>query len=50
MVKKPILKKHKDDKTPYGIELIMDFHECDLEGIVKKEGYKNIIAKLKSSK
>ena len=30
-------KKDKDDISPYGIELIVDLHECDLEGLVNKE-------------
>jgi|SRR3989338_690501 len=30
-------KKSKDDITPYGKELIVDLHGCDLEGLVNKE-------------
>lgn len=30
-------KEHKDDQMPYGKELIMDLHECDLDGLVNKE-------------
>ncbi|OGZ66665.1 MAG: hypothetical protein A3C50_02145 [Candidatus Staskawiczbacteria bacterium RIFCSPHIGHO2_02_FULL_43_16] len=30
-------KQHKDDSNPYGAELIIDLHECDLDGLVNKE-------------
>lgn len=30
-------KQHKDDTNPYGMELIMDLHDCDLEGLVNRE-------------
>ena len=32
-----MIKKHKDDTNPYGSELIIDLHDCDLEGLVNKE-------------
>lgn len=30
-------KQHKEDPTQYGMELIIDLHECDLEGLVTRE-------------
>lgn len=27
----------QDDTNPYGVELVMDLHECDLEDLVNKE-------------
>ena len=30
-------KQHKNDSNPYGVELIIDLHECDLDGLVNKE-------------
>ena len=29
-------KKHKDDVNSYGIELIIDLHDCNLESLVNK--------------
>ena len=46
MIKKITLKKHKDDKTPYGIELIMDLHDCNLEGLVNKKKLTEFFVKL----
>lgn len=30
-------KQHKSDPNRYGMELIMDLHDCDLEGLVTRE-------------
>lgn len=30
-------KAHKDDSSAYGVELIMDLHDCDLDGLVTRE-------------
>ena len=30
-------KKTKDNNAPYGAELLVDLHDCDLEGLVNKE-------------
>lgn len=32
-----IFNKNKDNSKPYGMELIIDLHDCDLTGIVNKE-------------
>lgn len=39
-------KQHKDDNQPYGMELVMDLHECDLEGIVNKEKLTEFLVEL----
>lgn len=30
-------KTNKNDTNPYGLELIIDLHECDLDGLVNRE-------------
>ena len=39
-------KKHKDDTNSYGTELILDLHDCNLEGLVNKEKLTEFFVKL----
>ena len=39
-------KKNTGDPTPYGLELVIDLHECDLEGLVNKEKLTEFFVKL----
>ena len=39
-------KQNQNDTNPYGLELIMDLHDCDLEGLVNKEKLTDFFVKL----
>ena len=39
-------KKHNNDIVPYGAELVLDLHDCDLEGLVNKEKLTEFFVKL----